>query len=377
MSEYQYYEFVAIDQPLTAAQQRELRAVSTRGRISPSSFVNDYEWGDLKADPRDWMGRYFDAFLYLANWGTRRVALRLPLGVLSQDKVAAYCDGDSATAWSTATHVIIDMYSEDEGDEEWWDQEGMLAAIVPVRAELAAGDHRLLYLAWLLCVQNRELDEDAPEPPVPPGLARLTGPQQAFAAFLRLDADLLAVAAEASAAVERKAPSPQALSRWVKALPEPEKDRIVLRLLRDGNPHLRSELLGRFHGPADEKRVAARTAGELLAAAETLWEQRRRRDQARAAAERERREKAAAAAREARLLALAGRQEGAWQEVEVLIETKRPKEYDSAVELLIDLRAVAERAGDVPAFRQRVRALRERHVRKVSLVDRLDRQRLA
>ena len=41
------------------------------------------------------------------------------------------------------------------------------------------------------------------------------------------------------------------------------------------------------------------------------------------------------------------------------------------------VRAVAERAGDVPAFRQRVRALRERHVRKVSLVDRLDRQRLA
>ncbi|NUT19797.1 MAG: hypothetical protein HOV77_11460 [Hamadaea sp.] len=61
----------------------------------------------------------------------------------------------------------------------------------------------------------------------------------------------------------------------------------------------------------------------------------------------------------------------------MLIETKRPKECDIAVELLVDLRAVAERAGDLLAFRQRMRALRERHVRKVSLVDRRDRQRLA
>jgi hypothetical protein len=34
VSEYQYYEFVAADQPLTTAQQRELRALSTRARIT-------------------------------------------------------------------------------------------------------------------------------------------------------------------------------------------------------------------------------------------------------------------------------------------------------------------------------------------------------
>ena len=56
MSEYQYYEFVAVDRPLSQAQQGQLRAVSTRARISASSFVNEYQWGDLKADPRAWMG---------------------------------------------------------------------------------------------------------------------------------------------------------------------------------------------------------------------------------------------------------------------------------------------------------------------------------
>ena len=45
MSEYQYYEFAAIDRPLTAAEMAQLRQVSTRGRISASGFVNHYEWG--------------------------------------------------------------------------------------------------------------------------------------------------------------------------------------------------------------------------------------------------------------------------------------------------------------------------------------------
>ena len=41
MSEYQYYEFQAIDRPLTEKEMRELRSYSTRARITPTSFVND------------------------------------------------------------------------------------------------------------------------------------------------------------------------------------------------------------------------------------------------------------------------------------------------------------------------------------------------
>jgi len=72
MSEYQYYEFQALDKPLSKRQLSELRAISTRARITPVSFVNDCQWGDLKADPKTLMARYFDAYLYLSNWGTRR-----------------------------------------------------------------------------------------------------------------------------------------------------------------------------------------------------------------------------------------------------------------------------------------------------------------
>lgn len=44
MSEYQYYEFQAIDRRLTTEEMARLRSFSTRARITPTSFVNDYGW---------------------------------------------------------------------------------------------------------------------------------------------------------------------------------------------------------------------------------------------------------------------------------------------------------------------------------------------
>jgi len=42
MSEYQYYEFQAIDRPLTDREMGELRSYSTRARITPTSFVDGH-----------------------------------------------------------------------------------------------------------------------------------------------------------------------------------------------------------------------------------------------------------------------------------------------------------------------------------------------
>jgi hypothetical protein len=51
MSEYQYYEFKAIDKPLTKKDMQALRNLSTRAQINPTSFVNEYNWGDFKGNP--------------------------------------------------------------------------------------------------------------------------------------------------------------------------------------------------------------------------------------------------------------------------------------------------------------------------------------
>ena len=78
MSEYQSYEFVAVDDPLTPKSMGALRSISSRADITATRFSNEYHWGDLKADPADLLARYFDAHLYFANWGTRRLMLRVP-----------------------------------------------------------------------------------------------------------------------------------------------------------------------------------------------------------------------------------------------------------------------------------------------------------
>jgi hypothetical protein len=109
MSEYQYYEFQAIDRPLTEKQINELRACSSRATITPTRFVNVYNWGDLQGNPSDWMEKHFDVFLYLANWGTHRLMLRLPRALLDLETARLYCCGESASARAKGDFVILDF----------------------------------------------------------------------------------------------------------------------------------------------------------------------------------------------------------------------------------------------------------------------------
>lgn len=96
MSEYQYYEFLAVDRPLSEAQRAQLRALSTRAEITATRFTNEYQWGDFRGDPRKMMEQYFDAHLYFANWGTRRLMLRVPRAALDIKTAEQYLYGDTA-----------------------------------------------------------------------------------------------------------------------------------------------------------------------------------------------------------------------------------------------------------------------------------------
>ncbi len=62
----------------------------------------------------------------------------------------------------------------------------------------------------------------------------------------------------------------------------------------------------------------------------------------------------------------------AWKQVEELIQTRQPKNYDQAVGLLVDLREVAGKAGRLPQADTRIQAVRDRHASKPSLIRRLD-----
>ncbi|WP_394430841.1 hypothetical protein [Streptomyces sp. SGAir0957] len=376
MSEYQYYEFQALDRPLGSEEQRQLRAISTRARITATSFTNTYEWGDLKGDPRRMTERYFDAHLYVANWGTHRLMLRLPKQALSLPTAQPYCLGPHLDAWTTRTHTLLDLTSEDEGGDWTEGADDSLTTLIGVRDELATGDLRPLYLAWLSALTARELDDDdedeyraCPEPPVPAGLGDLTAPQRALADFLRVNADLLTVAAQAAPAPPRQParPTKRELAPLIAALPQKEKDALLLRLALGAEPGLHTELLHRLRGAPTPARTVPgrRSAAHLLDAAHTVRTERRQRAEA---------ERAAARARH--LTALADRAGSVWQQIEAHLATRKPSAHDQAVTLLSDLRDACTDTARRADFHQRLTRLREANRHRPGLIQRLDRRNL-
>lgn len=383
MSEYQYYEFLAVDRPLDARQQDEVRALSTRARVNATSFINEYHWGNFRGVPSRMMERYYDAHLYLANWGSRRIMFRFPRTLLDLDVAEQYCVSDQVTAWTADEFIVLDLASEDDSGEWVKHTEGSLSAIVGVRAEIAAGDLRPLYLAWLAGYGTWERDEyaldreddDELEPPVPPGLATLTASQQALADFLRVDDDLLNVAATTSPPLENATNDPRELAGWITDLTLVEKDRLLLRVIRDHPATVRTELLRRFRDQSTPAvpSVPRRTVADLLDAAARTRAERERRTTAQRADEEIRRENIRALARERRLDELAHGEETAWTHIDTMIATRKPGEYDAAVALLTELRALAERDGRPDKFARRCAALRQTHSRKPSLIERFNR----
>jgi len=89
VNEYQDYDFRALDRPLTRNEMATLRSISTRAAITATSFTNYYEWGDLKANPSKLLEKYFDAFVYVANRGTRESHIRIPQGSIDYNTIYA------------------------------------------------------------------------------------------------------------------------------------------------------------------------------------------------------------------------------------------------------------------------------------------------
>jgi hypothetical protein len=378
MSEYQYYEFQALDWPLTQEQISRLRAYSSRAQITPRSFINEYNWGDFKGNPRQWMEEYFDAFLYYANWGSRQFMLRLPAKLLDPQVAASYCADESFSCHQKNDHIVLSFYAELE-DYEWEQDMGWLASLVPIRSDLMGGDHRALYLAWLLAVQCGEIPDDDLEPPVPPRLHELNASLDSLVEFLGIDTDLISAAAERSAGWQIQTPSRKNIREWVRALPSADKDAILAKLIDADNPHLAAEVRQRAlreMSAGVPSYEPARTAAEIHARAKALAEKRKKKEAERRALEQARREKADAEARKKHLEALVGREKQVWSTVDKLIATKQPKRYEEAVSLVQDLREVAEMLGNGSAFKSRVNALERENSAKSALIERLRKARL-
>src|ERR1700730_7113285 len=200
MSEYQHYEFMTIDRPLTKAQLDAVNALSSHIEASPTHALIIYHWGDFKHDPIDVLHEFFDGFLYWANWGSPQLAFRFPHGILPADLIDGYDLEDFVTFTRSPDYDILDIqFGEMEAPNEWTEYE--LGSLIPIRDELMEGDLRALYIVWLVAQRTMEGydgeedddDEDENEDEeedyeisVPPGFDTLTAAQYSLAELLQL-----------------------------------------------------------------------------------------------------------------------------------------------------------------------------------------------
>lgn len=363
MSEYQYYEFKTIDRPLTKAEKEEISLLSSRVQLSSTRAIFTYSYGDFRGDPEQVLAQYFDAMFYTANWGTLQLMFRFPKALIDLEQMQKYCIEDRIAVSEINNFVILDISINDEEGFGWIEGEGNLSSLIGLRQEILQGDYRLLYLAWLkaiTCPDIDELDEGELEPPVPPGLGKLSSSLQAFIDAFELNEHLLKVATSASMA--KPSISENSLKEAIKKLDSSESDAFLLRLAK-GEANLDFELrkiLSEMMEIVQNKSLGERTIGQLLESAEQEQEQSKQRE-----------EQAAEALRIRELETFAQRETAAWEDVDALIQRATSKSYDEVVQLLLKLRDLADYQNQQANFLTRIKQLHDQYSSRSGLKKRL------
>ncbi len=377
MSEFQYYEFVAIDEPLTPKQMAELRARSSRASITPTSFVNDYQWGNLKGDPVDWMRRYFDAHVYVANWCTCCLYLRVPREAFDAETLHAFETESVFSVDRTNTHWLLEWaLSESDNYDRFAEEDGRgwMGRLVPLRDELLRGDMRPLYLGWLAGVSAGEVDEKTTEPPPPPGLSRLTAAQQSLAEFFEIGWDLMTAAGLSDQqAPDLDTKSDPEVDAWVAELPTAEKT-AVLKLLVTGHAQqaerrLKLRLLAgqRQQHPMGKHDARRRTVAELQELAASAAETRKEQE----AVQRRKVESERRAKHEAYLRTLAADFDRCWRAADKQAERGVASAYDEVKRALVELAEAYALCASRADFDRNLAQFMARHGKRSALVRRL------
>lgn len=331
MSEYQYVHFLAIDRPLTDDGLKFMEKQSSRAEITRWEFTNEYNFGDFHGDAEGMLRHGYDIHLHYANFGIRKLMIRLPAGLPCDRQTFERFQTDAVTwkAEKRGKGGILEVYPEaDAGTFDYLhDPDELLPEIAPVREQLIGGDLRALYILWLANC----FDEEEIEPPVPAGLGKLTPALDAIAEFYELGEDLIAAAAQRSPPLPKATDAEKLLKDWIAGQSVDKLQEIVEQLLTGDAAAVRAETLSRVR---DASGVApwpmaepTRTFGELLATAKEVGAKRTQREK-----------KASEAKRRKRLAAIAADPEALIARVEQLVQYRSTENYEQAAEELADLR---------------------------------------
>ena len=373
MSEYQYYEFQAIDRPLNEEDIEVLRSISSRANITSTSFTNHYNWGDFRGSPNQFMKSWFDLHLYLACWGTRVFMVRLPKRLIDRallDMIISGCE--FAEVIDAGENLIIETFIDEEEFDYWDNGSGWLTSMASLRADMLDGVWRLPYLIWLLGVEIGSVSDDEREPIT--GIGPLTGGMTAFADFFGIDTYLVEAAAEMPANFLEGGISTESVDAAVESIPEKNKTEFLQRLFK-GDPHAAADLRRQVRDAVSthnqNAQLHARTVAEIRARSIEIRKESEAAQEKRKEAERLKREQQAAKAQRVRIEVLRKRGESVWQEIDIDVSTCTYKNYDRAAEMLYDLQAISKEDNTTTDFQNRLHVIVSKHGGKQQFIKRL------
>ncbi|NLC35813.1 MAG: hypothetical protein GX772_05125, partial [Alcaligenaceae bacterium] len=331
------------------------------------------EWGSLKADPADWMRRYFDAFVYCADWGYCLASLRLPKVVFSQIELESFTHSDVLSIESSDAHWILswllkesknyDRFAEDDGS-------GWMPRLIPLRDELMRGDLRPLYLGWLAA--GDALHDDVLEPEVPAGLTDISPAQQALVEFLEIDPDMLEAASMGSAMAASPHDEMLPISTWLDTWRTADMQDVLKTIALGRGQEAERQVKSHYAAWLKAQRSASsdvprRRVAELRELAQSAGERRRTREaEAHAKREAERRQK-----REAELRRIMDTPDKHWQAASAQASRGSASGYEKTVSLLKVLAEGYALVAGPDAFERQLRRFLVPHAKRAALLRRL------
>jgi len=277
MSEYQYVAFRAVDAPVSGKDLEFMREQSTRAKITPWSFDNEYHFGDFHGKADEMLRRGYDFHLRYADFGIRKLMIRLPHGLSDATAAAPYFKREgikfSKDRVGSGGLLCVQPYVEAGTLDDPDDLQGLIERLVGLRKEILDGDLRPLYLAHLAVISDCEHDpEEEKEGPVPGGLDRPTKAQLALAEFLGIDRKTVKSAAAKSPPLAKLKESGDQYGKWLAAQPEKIKTAWLSQLMASPQSEVRREILAEFrksHSAQSWPTVRAdRTVAQLIEAEE-------------------------------------------------------------------------------------------------------------
>lgn len=343
MSEYQWFHFRAIDQPLSDYALEFMRRQSTRASISRWEFTNEYHFGDFHGDTPEMLRQGYDVHLHYANFMVRHLAFRLPELPCDEKTFRQFAVEDDLD-WqedtnSTAGILWVTPDAHEFEADYFEDLESMLSRISPAREMLQQGDLRPLYLFWLACCY----DEAYPQPPVPAGLQGIEDGKAddcllAIVEFLEIDHDLLAIAIEKSPPAPESTDSRHITKAWLSGQSDSALRNLVEQLLTEAGT--RQRVLREIRDDSGESlwpcAETSQTYGELWEDAQKLQQIREEERQKAKRIRQEKQRQADQKARKQHLKRIVDNPQAVIRRIDQCVGTKNRKGYKEATSHLRD-----------------------------------------